>query len=122
MDKDKLHRALAHIAAGADKMAQAANIIAHGMKNGDSPARIAKHLEDYGLLATDLPEPDRAVDSDEAEWYLPGQISIIYRSADRIGVFGLTPNRQKFHLSLTEEETEVIAHTLLAAANHREEA
>lgn len=59
MDKDKLHRALSHIAAGADKMAQAANIIAHGMKNDDSPARIARHLSDYGLLAEDLPEPSR---------------------------------------------------------------
>lgn len=36
---------------------RAANIITHGLKNGDSPARIARHLADYGLLADDLPAP-----------------------------------------------------------------
>ncbi|TRX62413.1 hypothetical protein FNY97_05430 [Corynebacterium hiratae] len=40
-----------------DSRTRAENIIAHGMKNGESPARIAKHLADYGLLAPDLPEP-----------------------------------------------------------------
>lgn len=83
---------------------------------------LAGDLHQAGLLAIDLPEPDRAVASDEAEWYLPGQISIIYRSADRIGVFGLTPNRQRFHLSLTDVEAEDAAHKLLAAANYSEEA
>lgn len=42
-----------------DNRDRAASIIAHGLKNNDSPARIAKHLADYGLLAEDLPEPDR---------------------------------------------------------------
>lgn len=86
------------------------------------PNDAVEALVKAGLLAPDLPEPDRAVDSDEAEWYLPGQISIIYRSADRIGVYGLTPNRQRFHLSLTDVEAEEAAHKLLAAVNYREQA
>lgn len=100
MDKDKLHRALAHIAAGADKMAQAAqkvltplagpsketmmdnqdravNVIAHGLKNGDSPARIAEHLSDYGLLAEDPPEPCIYPDTGEHEWHtVDGYVSV----------------------------------------------
>lgn len=40
-----------------DNKDQAANIIAHSLKNGDSPARIARHLADYGILADDLPAP-----------------------------------------------------------------
>lgn len=90
MDKDKLHRSLAHIAAGADKMAQAAHIITHGMKNGDSPARIAKHLDDYGLLAEDLPEPSVFPDIGELEWAVVdgyvnlngGEISVCYDDRD----------------------------------------
>lgn len=85
------------------------------------PHDAVEALAKAGLLATDLPEPDRCVDSDEAEWYLPGQISVIARIADRISIFGLTPNRQRFHLSLTDMEAEYAAHTLLAAANYREE-
>lgn len=85
------------------------------------PHDAVEALAQAGFLAEDLPEPDRAVDSDEAEWYLPGQISIIYRSADRIGVFGLTPNRQKFHLMLTDTEAEDAAHKLLAAAQYDKE-
>lgn len=40
-----------------DNRTRAENVIAHGLKNGDSPARIARHLADYGLLADDLPAP-----------------------------------------------------------------
>lgn len=86
-----------------------------------SPHGAVEALANAGLLAEDLPETDRAVASDEAEWYLPGQIRIIYRSADRIGVFGLTPNRQKFHLMLTDMEAEDAAHKLLAAARYDKE-
>ncbi|WP_408933044.1 hypothetical protein [Corynebacterium marquesiae] len=85
------------------------------------PHDAVEALAKAGLIMPDLPEPDRAVDSDEAEWYLPGQISVIARIADRIEVFGLTPNRQRFHLSLTDMEAEAAAHTLLAAANYSEE-
>ena len=85
------------------------------------PHDAVEALAQAGLLAEDLPETDRAVASDEAEWYLPGQISIIYRRADRIGVFGLTPNRQRFHLMLTDTEAEDAAHKLLAAARYDKE-
>lgn len=97
---------------------QAAQVIMLCVQKKYSPRRIAESLADFGLLAPDLPEPDRAVTSDDAEWYRPGQISIIARWADRIEVFGLTPNRQKFHLSLTGTEAEDAAHTLLAAAQY----
>lgn len=104
-----------------DKHTQSENIVTHCVKNSDSPKRIVKHLSDYGLLVPDLPEPDRSVDSDEAEWYLPGQISIITRRADRIEIFGMTPNRQKFYLNLTDTEAESAAHTLLAAVQYIKE-
>lgn len=104
---------------------QALAVLESARRPGDlriHPNDAVEALAQAGLLAPDLPEPDRAVDSDEAEWYLPEQISIIYRSADRIGVYGLTPNRQRFHLSLTDVEAEEAAHKLLAAVNYREEA
>ena len=104
-----------------DKHTQAENIVTHGIKNSDSPEHIAKHLSDYGLFVPALPEPDRSVDSDEAEWYLPGQISIIARRADRIEIFGIAPNRQKFYLNLTDTEAESAAHTLLAAVQYIKE-
>lgn len=51
-----------------DNHIRAANIIAHGLKNGDSPARIARHLTDYGLLAPDPPAPDTSLSTRELEW------------------------------------------------------
>ena len=60
-----------------DNCTRAANIIAHGMKNDDSPARIAKHLADYGLLAEDLPEPCIYPDTGEHEWHMEdGYVSL----------------------------------------------
>lgn len=116
MDKDKLHRSLAHIAAGADKMAQAANIIAHGMKNDDSPARIAKHLADYGLLAPDLPEANDAgiivpggkgwlLDDENGPvvWTAPGGLVMVQR---------VEPG------DLTPDEAHFFALTVLAAAQY----
>lgn len=100
MFKDNLHRALAHIAAGADKMAQAAQevltplaepsketmmdnydraerIITHCLKNGDSPALVARHLADYGLLTPDPPEPCIYPDTGEHEWHtVDGYVSV----------------------------------------------
>ncbi|HAT1159121.1 TPA: hypothetical protein I8V45_000234 [Corynebacterium striatum] len=122
MDKDKLHRALSHIAAGADKMAQAANIIAHGMKNDDSPARIARHLSDYGLLAEDLPEPSRGMGTSGAVWYLPGPIGDIRRMREHIVAFGHDCQDKPFRLVLNEAEADTIARTLLAAAKYQEQA
>ena len=119
MDKDKLHRALSHIAAGADKMAQAAHIITHGLKNGDSPARIARHLADYGLLAPDLPEPDWGTPRG-ATWYLPYHIGDIRRMREHIVVFGHDCQEKTFRLVLDEAEAETVALTILAAAKHKE--
>lgn len=104
-----------------DNQDQAANIIAHGLKNGDSPARITRHLADYGLIAPDLPEPDWGA-TYGATWYLPGPIGDIRRMREHIVIFGHDYNEQSFRLVLTAPETETIAHTLLAAVNYREEA
>ena len=125
MDKDKLHRSLAHIAAGADKMAQAANIITHGMKNGDSPARIAKHLADYGLLATDLPEPCIYPDTGEHEWHMEdGYVSledgIIHAIHDETGddrePAELEPDPGELRFSNTTKARET-AYAILAACD-----
>lgn len=50
-----------------DNHTRAVNIITHCLKNGDSPARIAKHLDDYGLLTPDLPELRFFPDTEEYE-------------------------------------------------------
>lgn len=124
MDKDKLHRSLAHIAAGADKMAQAAHIITHGMKNGDSPARIAKHLADYGLLAPDLPEAnDLNIATLNGKGWLPCGLtgpSVWTAPGGRIMVQRVEPG------DLTPAEARFFALAVLAAAqysaaNHKEE-
>lgn len=60
-----------------DNLDQAARIIAHGMKNDESPARIAERLADYGLLAEDLPEPCIYPDTGEHEWHMDdGYVSV----------------------------------------------
>ncbi|AMO89709.1 hypothetical protein WM42_2007 [Corynebacterium simulans] len=48
------------------------------MKNDDSPARIAKHLADYGLLAPDLP----TLSSDYASIEVPTRRTLIMDDAD----------------------------------------
>ena len=128
MDKDKLHRSLAHIAAGADKMAQAANIIAHGMKNNDSPARIAKHLADYGLLAEDLPEPCIYPDTGEHEWHMEdgyvgledGIIHVIHDETDEDWEpEELDPDPGELRFSTTTKGRET-AYAILAACDHKD--
>ena len=119
MDKDKLHRALAHVAAGADKMAQAANIIAHGMKNDDSPARIAKHLADYGLLAPDLPEAnDAGIIVPGGKGWLPQGLtgpSVWTAPGGRVMVQRVEPG------DLTPDEAHLFALAVLAAAQYAKE-
>ena len=116
MDKDKLHRALSHIAAGADKMSQAANIIAHGMKNDDSPARIAKHLEGYGLLAPDLPEAnDLDIPVPNGKAWIPCGLtgpSVWTAPGGRIMVQRVEPG------DLTPAEARFFALAVLAAAQY----
>ena len=105
-----------------DNHDRAERIIAHGMKNGDSPARIARHLADYGLLAEDLPERSRGMGTSGAVWYLPYHIGDIRRMGEHIVAFGHDCQDKPFRLVLTEEETDTIARTLLAAAKYQEEA
>lgn len=60
-----------------DNLTSAESIITHGMKNDESPARIAKHLANYGLLVEDLPEPCIYPDTGEHEWHMDnGYVSV----------------------------------------------
>lgn len=125
MDKDKLHRALAHIAAGADKMAQAAHIITHGLKNGDSPARIAKHLADYGLLAPDLPAPYTSLFTGEREWsavdgYVSlhnGDLTVFYDERDE-ETYATEPAPERGEIRITDTtQGRELAYSILAACD-----
>ena len=106
-----------------DNRTRAENIITHGLKNGDSPARIARHLADYGLITPDLPESHREVALHTPEWFLDGPISLVVSDpSEGVVSYGSDVHNGAFRLVLTKEEAEGIALALLAAANHREEA
>lgn len=111
------------------KQEQAAQTIYHlvrnhlDIENGLSKiaaTRIAQILCEEGLLAPDLPDPSRGMTPRGAVWYLPYHIGDIRRMGEHIVAFGQDCQDKPFRLVLTEEETETIARTLLAAANHRE--
>lgn len=102
MDNDKLHRALAYISTGAKKTAQA--------------------VQEAFTPRNDLPEPSRDMMAPRgAVWYLDGPIGDIRRTGENIVIFGHDYRHQSFRLILTEAESETIARTILAAANHQEE-
>lgn len=101
-----------------DSRTRTENIIAHGVKNGESPARIAKHLDDYGLLMPDLPERSRGMGTSGAVWYLPGPIGDVRSMGEHIVAFGHDCQDKPFRLVLSETAAETIASTLLAAAQH----
>lgn len=106
-----------------DNKDQAAHVITHGLKNGDSPARIARHLADYGLITPDLPESHREVALHTPEWFLDGPISLVVSDpSEGVVSYGSDVHNGAFRLVLTKEEAEGIALALLAAANHQEEA
>ena len=84
------------------------------------PHDAVEALARAGLLAEDLPEPSRGMGTSGAVWYLPYHIGDIRRMGEHIVAFGHDCQDKPFRLVLTEEETETIAHTLLAAANHKE--
>lgn len=103
MDKDKLHRSLAYISTGAKKTAQA--------------------VQEAFTPRNDLPEPSRDMMAPRgAVWYLDGPIGDIRCTGDTIVAYGMDFRRQSFRLVMSKEETETLALTLLAAANHAEEA
>lgn len=85
------------------------------------PHDAVEALAQAGLLAEDLPEPSRGMGTSGAVWYLPGPIGDIRRMREHIVAFGHDCQEKSFRLVLNEAETETIAHTLLAAANYREE-
>ena len=85
------------------------------------PTDAVEALAQAGLLAEDLPKPSRGMSAGGAVWYLPGPIGDIRRMREHIVAFGHDCQEKSFRLVLNEAETETIAHTLLAAANYREE-
>lgn len=84
------------------------------------PHDAVEALAQAGLLAPDLPERSRGMGTSGAVWYLPYHIGDIRRMREHIVAFGHDCQDKPFRLVLTEEETETIARTLLAAANHKE--
>lgn len=100
---------------------QAAQVIALCAQKGYGPYLTAETLADYGLLAPDLPEPDRENDRQGAVWYLNTQIGYIASGGPVIDVYGLSHQRQSFRLTFTKEEAEDAAHKLLAAAQYAKE-
>ena len=111
-----------------DNRDRAASIIAHGMKNGDSPARIAKHLQDYGLLAEDLPEPCIYPDTGEHEWHTVdgyvsvegGVIHVIHDETDEDWEPAeLEPDPCELRFSTTTKGRET-AHAILAACDYKD--
>ena len=84
---------------------------------------LAIDLHNAGLLAPDLPKPSRGMTAPRGKvWYLAGPIGDIRSSGEDIVLFGFDCRHQPFRLVLNEAETETIARTLLAAANHQGEA
>ena len=89
------------------------------------PTDAAQALADAGLLAPDLPEPQRAWDDDEAPlmWKITDDFNslavvIVERLPDtpvQLETFNTVAKR------LTIEQARRAAHALLAAANHAEE-
>ena len=86
------------------------------------PHDAVEALANAGLLAPDLPERSRGMGTSGAVWYLPYHIGDIRRMGEHIVAFGHDCQDKPFRLVLNETETETISHTLLAAANYREEA
>ena len=101
---------------------RASNIITHGLKNGDSPARITRHLDDYGLLAPDLPEPRIFPDTGEYEWHTTdgyvsledGIIHVIHNEPD-----ALMPDWAELRISDTTKARET-AYSILAACDYKD--
>ncbi|WP_230308884.1 hypothetical protein [Corynebacterium hiratae] len=111
-----------------DNHTRAANIIAHGMKNGDSPAHITRHLADYGLLATDLPEPCIYPDTGEHEWHMEdgyvsvedGIIHVIHDETDEDWEPAeLEPDPGELRFSNTTKGRET-AYAILAACDYKD--
>lgn len=111
-----------------DNKDQAANIIAHSLKNNESPARIAKHLAEYGLLAEDLPEPCIYPDTGEHEWHMTdgyvsvedGIIHVIHdETNDDNEPDELMPDWAELRISDTTKAREA-AYAILAACEYRD--
>lgn len=111
-----------------DNHDRAANIIAHGMKNDDSPARITRHLADYGLLAEDLLDPSVFPDIGELEWAVVdgyvnldgGEISVSYDERDEDTYLTYpAPEPGEIRITNTTQGRE-LARRILAACDYKD--
>lgn len=105
---------------------RAAHLIMEAARESEVPTETAinavEALANAGLIMPDLPEPSRGMTPRGAVWYLNTPIGDIRRAGEDIVAFGHDCQEKSFRLVLTVPETEVIAHTLLAAVNYQEEA
>lgn len=108
-----------------DNLDQAAHVIAHGMKNDDSPARIAKHLQDYGLLVDDPPEPYTSLSTGEREWsavdgYVNlhnGDLTVFYDERDE-ETYATEPAPEPGEIRITDTgQGRYLAYSILAACD-----
>lgn len=93
---------------------QSANAIALGLRAGQNPTEIAEFLQELDLLAPDLPEP--LLGSDGA---LLWNNETVWIEDDEVAVYTDLPKSTSW---MTPNEARNLAHALLAAANHAEEA
>lgn len=93
---------------------QSANAIALGLRAGENPTEIAEFLQELDLLAPDLPEP--LLGSDGA---LLWNNETVWIEDDEVAVYTDLPKSTSW---MTPNEARNLAHALLAAANHAEEA
>lgn len=111
-----------------DNHDRAERIIAHGMKNDDSPARIARHLADYGLLAEDLLDPSVFPDIRELEWAVVdgyvnlngGEISVCYDERDE-ETYLTDPDPEPGEIRITNTtQGRELARRILAACDYKD--
>ena len=111
-----------------DNHIRAVNVITHGLKNGDSPARIARHLADYGLITPDLPAPDTSLSSSEKEWVMvdgyvnlfDGEITAYYDERDEeTYLTEATPEPGEIRITDTGQGR-YLAYSILAACDYKD--
>ena len=93
---------------------QAARVIEYGATRDLLPIQIAMLLSMFNLLASDLPDPTPCLDG-ALEWN-DGEV---WTADDETGVYTELPKSTNW---MTPNQARKLAHALLAAANHAEEA
>lgn len=100
---------------------QSANAIALGLRDGQNPTEIAEFLQELNLLTPEqkAPHPNPPIDVHKPAWEVPELpdkwVSVL---AKKIWV----TDSHGWGKSMTTDQAHNLAHVLLAAANHTEEA